>query len=345
MNYRAVACLLLVGLLLVVFLLPVGGCDKATPVAPSGTILSISANPSKIALNGSSTITVVGRKPDGNPLNPGTEIRLSASLGTIDTLVTTDRNGTATAIFRPDGRIGTATITAATGSATGGGSMTSDSSSGSGVSSVSIKLEVGNAAKTITLQPTPTILPTTIPIEGTKVTLLAIVRDSNGQPLANQGVNFTTDLGTLASRGSIVNTNARGEARDTLTVLPSDLANNTTSIKVTVQSAGSDGALINATATIQVANGRPAAHFSYTRGADDHTVVFSNQSTGSGNLLYTWDFGDGLSTSAQNPTHTYDANKQYTVQLTVTDSNNQASVSTATFTIPLAAGAGGSSSP
>jgi len=311
-----------------VSLLLVAGCDKATPVAPSGTILTISANPSQIAQNGTSTITVVGRKPDGNPLNPGTEIRLTAERGTIDSIVTVDSHGTATATFHADGRAGAVKVSAAT----GGGDAKTDTT-----------IQVGNGAKTITLQPTPTILPTTIPVDGTKVTLLAIVRDSNGQPLPNQGVNFTTDLGTLASRGSIVNTNARGEARDTLTVLPSDLANNTTSIKVTVQSAGSDGALINATATIQVANGRPAAHFSYTPGANDHTVVFSNQSTGSGALTYIWTFGDGVSSSAQNPTHTYTGNQQYTVQLTVTDSNDQASVSSATFTIPLTAG--GSSSP
>src|SRR3954470_8150436 len=111
MNYRVVA-----GLLLVVSLLPVAGCDKATPVAPSGTVLTISANPTQIALNGTSTITVVGRKPDGNPLNPGTEIRLTAERGTISSLVTTDSNGTASATFHADGRSGAVKVSAATGS-------------------------------------------------------------------------------------------------------------------------------------------------------------------------------------------------------------------------------------
>ncbi|HEV2845026.1 MAG TPA: hypothetical protein VG477_09290, partial [Thermoanaerobaculia bacterium] len=80
-------------------LLPAMGCDKASPVAPSGSILTISANPSQVGLNGRSTITVVGRKPDGNPLNPGTEIRLSSERGTIDSIVTTDDQGRATATF------------------------------------------------------------------------------------------------------------------------------------------------------------------------------------------------------------------------------------------------------
>src|SRR3954462_13581117 len=107
MNYRVVA-----GLLLVVSLLPVTGCDKATPVAPSGTVLTISANPTQIALDGSSTITVVGRKPDGNPLNPGTEIRLTAERGTTSSNVTVHTSGTATAILHADGRSGDVKVSA-----------------------------------------------------------------------------------------------------------------------------------------------------------------------------------------------------------------------------------------
>jgi hypothetical protein len=341
MNYRAVA-----SMLFLTALLPLAGCDKATPVAPGGSILAISANPTKIAVNGQSTITVVGRKPDGNPLNPGTEIRMTATLGSIDSIVTTDRSGVATATFRADGELGTASITAQTGTSTGGsgGGTTSDGTgSSAGTLSATVRVQVGTSAKTITVQPTPTSIPATLPANGAKVQLLAIVRDANGQPLPNQGVNFTTDIGTLASRGGIVQTNSQGVARDTLTVESGDLASNATAIHVTAQSAGSDGALVSAMATVQVANGRPLAHFAYTPLADKHQVQFSNQSTGSGSLTYTWDFGDGTSSSEQNPTHTYTGNQQYTVVLTVQDSTGQSSVSTATFTIPLASG--GSSTP
>jgi hypothetical protein len=110
MNYRAVALLLCL-----VSLLPVAGCDKATPVAPSGTILTITANPSQISLTGKSTITVIGRKPDGQPLNPGTEVRLSVDKGTINpAVVEVDSSGSGTATFRGDGRPGVAKVTAAT---------------------------------------------------------------------------------------------------------------------------------------------------------------------------------------------------------------------------------------
>ena len=99
MTYRVASILLLS---LAVFTLM--GCDKATPVAPDGTVLIVSANPSKVSLNGTSTITVIGRRPDGNPLNPGTEIRLSVDRGTIDSIVAVDSNGRATATYRADGR-------------------------------------------------------------------------------------------------------------------------------------------------------------------------------------------------------------------------------------------------
>lgn len=174
MNHRAVAFLLLS-----VFLLPAVGCDKATPVAPNGTILTISANPSKIGLNGRSTITVVGRKPDGNPLNPGTEIRLSSDKGTIESVVTTDSSGRATATFRGDGRSGAAKITAATAGTT-----------------VDTTIQVGESTET-----KPTVLisvsPNNIPVEGTG-TVTVIARNADGTSIgAGQQVILTTTLGTL----------------------------------------------------------------------------------------------------------------------------------------------------
>ncbi|MFY9824475.1 MAG: PKD domain-containing protein [Thermoanaerobaculia bacterium] len=345
MMRRAAAPLLLsiLAVFCVISIISVAGCDKATPVAPNGSILVISANPTRIALNGTSTITVIGRKPDGQPLNPGTEIRLSATNGSIPSIVMTDHSGTATAIYQSNGTPGTATITAATGTGSGsGGTTTSDGGTGStsGSLTASVTIQVGVSAKTITVQPTPTVIPAT----GGNVQLLALVRDANGQPLAGQGVNFSTDLGTLDSRGAIITTNANGQAHDTLRVKASDLLNNTTMIHVTAQSAASDGSLVSGMATIQVVTGRPVAHFSYTPLADNHEVQFTNQSSGgSGTLTYSWDFGDGTSSSDQNPTHTYTGNQQFTVQLTVSDSAGQSSTSVATFTIPLTAG--GSSSP
>lgn len=60
-----------------------------------------------------------------------------------------------------------------------------------------------------------------------------------------------------------------------------------------------------------------------TSGATPLTVNFTGNATGgSSPYSYSWDFGDGESSSEQNPSHTYNAEGNYTVNLTVTDSNN-----------------------
>lgn len=169
-----------VGLLvLLCLILPSLGCDKATPVAPGGTTLTISANPTKIGLNGSSTITIVGRKPDGNPLNPGTEIRLSTDRGTIDPVVSVDGSGRAMATLRADGRSGTAKVTAAAADA-----------------SVETNIQIGESDET-----KPVLLvsanPSTVPVEG-EADITVIARNSDGSPVASgQTVILTTTLGRI----------------------------------------------------------------------------------------------------------------------------------------------------
>jgi len=339
-------------LLLLTSLLPSVGCDKASPVAPSGTILSVSASPAKIGVNGESTITVIGRKPDGNPLNTGTEVRLTASLGSIEPIVTVDRNGSATATFRADGRLGTARITAATGGSAGGtgtgGTGTGTGGTGTGTGSATgtltatVEIQVGETAGSILLQPTPTSLTS----EGGKVTLLAIVRDSNGQPLANQGVNFTTELGTLGSRGATVTTNARGEARDMLTLSKADLVNNVASVMVSARTigggtGGTGTALLDANATVRIQGDRPVASFSFSEGSTPLSVQFIDTSSFQGSVTYSWTFGDGLSSNQSDPEHQYAAAGPYTVILTITDASGLTDTATARITVPVTAGGSG----
>lgn len=49
------------------------------------------------------------------------------------------------------------------------------------------------------------------------------------------------------------------------------------------------------------------------------TVQFQNSSTGSGNLTYAWDFGDGSTSTDLNPQHTYTSNGSFTVTLVTTN--------------------------
>lgn len=49
-------------------------------------------------------------------------------------------------------------------------------------------------------------------------------------------------------------------------------------------------------------------------------VKFTNKSSGPGTLSYRWDFGDGTSSTAKDPTHVFAQKGIYTIQLTVTSS-------------------------
>ncbi len=71
------------------------------------------------------------------------------------------------------------------------------------------------------------------------------------------------------------------------------------------------------------ANQPPSASFSYspTSPTVDETIQFTDESSDQDGTVesWSWDFGDGSTSNAQNPTHSYSSENTYTVQLTVTD--------------------------
>jgi gliding motility-associated-like protein len=71
----------------------------------------------------------------------------------------------------------------------------------------------------------------------------------------------------------------------------------------------------------------PVADFTFSPDSEcaDQSVQFTNQSTGTG-LTYQWDFGDGNTSTQENPTHTFSSaigggTRNFTVRLTVTDAD------------------------
>ncbi len=118
-----------------------------------------------------------------------------------------------------------------------------------------------------------------------------------------------------------------------------DFGDNTTSTQVspehqyaksgayTVKLTANDGAAtvtkehsVNVSIIDPVVNHKPVAMFSYS--AAQNVVTFTDASTDADGdqLSYVWDFGDGQSSTAKNPQHTYEAkNASYTVKLTVND--------------------------
>jgi subtilisin family serine protease len=86
-------------------------------------------------------------------------------------------------------------------------------------------------------------------------------------------------------------------------------------------------------------NQPPTADFTYV--ANDSTVTFTDQSTDpDGNIVaWSWDFGDGAASSAQNPTRTYVNAGTYTVSLTVTDDDG--ATGTTSKSVTVSSGGGG----
>ncbi|MFJ5696812.1 PKD domain-containing protein, partial [Arthrobacter sp. NPDC093139] len=86
--------------------------------------------------------------------------------------------------------------------------------------------------------------------------------------------------------------------------------------------------------------GAPTASFtaSPTSGTAPLTVNFTDTSTG-GPLSWAWEFGDGETATAQNPSHTYTAAGTYTARLTVTNDEGS-DTSTRRITVDPAGGGG-----
>ena len=214
------------------------GCDKAGPVAPEGSVLTISASPNRIASDGVSTITVTARKSSGFPVNPGTPVFLSTTRGSIPANGNTNDDGVVRVALSGNGDAGMAMVKANAGAA----------------EEVMIEVQIGIFAASLTLQASPT----TIGENGGQIELLAVVRDDTGQPLPGVTVNFTTQLGTLDSGGGLVAANNAGEASDIVRVRARDVAATTAAtFEVGVEVPKADGTLLVRTRSITIQRSAP----------------------------------------------------------------------------------------
>lgn len=273
-------------------------CSEGTPVAPGGAILRISAFPTRIGQTGQAQITISAYRSNGNPVNPGTEIRLSSTVGQVDGVAFTNDSGQATAILRGDGRVGTATVSAFSGN----------------LEPVTVDVAVGQLAASMSLQVTPSSVPET----GGSLDLLALVRDDQSQPLREAQVNFRSEIGRLDSGGRFLITNALGEARDELEVSAADIQIiPDDNFEVAAEVGGSGGGIISRTFQVGIQRA-PRASFTFQRVG--LVVTFTDTSRGSP-TSWQWDFGDSTpSSTQQNPVHAYSAAGTYVVTLTVRNS-------------------------
>jgi len=101
----------------------------------------------------------------------------------------------------------------------------------------------------------------------------------------------------------------------------------TVTLRVT-DNQGAQSPTTSRTVTVAAANQAPTANFTFSCSA--LTCSFTSTSSDPDGTIsaYSWAFGDGATSTVQNPSHTYTAGGSYTVTLTVTD--NQAATSAPT---------------
>jgi adhesin/invasin len=196
----------------VLLALVAGACDTVPLTAPSGSAVTISVANSIVPLGGTTEVTAFVSEQGGTAVQNGTTVRFTTNLGRMEPVEAQTKNGYAVATFVAGDVSGVADVTAASGaigagapsSGGGNGNTTTTTTTGSN----SVKITVGAAAsETVVLNASPT----SVPVGGGTVTLIASVLDINGNRLRSVPVNFSTDAGTLSA--TVANTDANGEAR------------------------------------------------------------------------------------------------------------------------------------
>ena len=144
---------------------------------------------------------------------------------------------------------------------------------------------------------------------------------------AGTSVNFTNQS-TVAS-GNITNYlwNFGGGSTSTLTNPSYFFATSgTKTVTLTATTAGGCSATVSQTMNIFP---NPRALASAPTVCEGSSTSFSNTSTiSSGTMTYSWDFGDGTTSSQRNPVHTYTAGGTYTALLTTTSQHGCADTQT-----------------
>lgn len=291
----------------------VAACDKVPLLAPTGSVITLLPVTTSVSLNSEVTIiaTVIenGQAPGttgtgtttgsragaGTPVQNGTLITFTTTIGRIEPSEARTHNGQVSVRLITTGTSGTARITAYS----GGASSFTD-------------LKVGTAAAGRVLV---TATPQTLGASGGSVQVTASVTDEGGSPISGVPVNFATDRGSLSP--STATTDASGNATVTLTTSTGPAEITATAgaqqgkTTVTVRPRGLSGFIANPAAT---SAGTP--------------VIFTVTPTTGVNLSNVrLDFGDGSSQSlgaisvAQTVPHAYSSSGTYTATATATDSS------------------------
>jgi PKD repeat protein len=172
------------------------GCDKAPLTAPTDSAVTLFTNNSVVALNGSVEITANVTEPGGIPVQNGTQVVFTTTLGFLDPAEARTSGGRATVRLNAGPASGLAQVRAFSG----------------GAQAEALEIRVGAAAAT---QVTVSATPSAVGANGGTVEILAVATGENNQRLPGVPVNFGTSAGVLSNPTVI--TDANGEARTQLT--------------------------------------------------------------------------------------------------------------------------------
>jgi serine protease len=172
-----------------------------------------------------------------------------------------------------------------------------------------------------------------------------VVTGSGGTPSAN--FTFTTSgltasfTDTSTDAGGNIGSRAWtfGDGGTATTTTPSHTygASGTYNVTETVTDSGNGSTSSKTVAvTVSAAGGTPVANFSVATSGLTATFTDSSTDTGGSIGTHAWTFGDGATSTATSPSHTYAAGGTYSVSETVTDSVNGAT-STKTTAVTVSA--------
>ena len=276
-------------------------CDKVDLTAPTDSSITLTTSQTVLPVTGKAEITATVTESAGTPVQNGTMVYFTSTVGVIDPREARTENGRARVTFAGNGTSGTAKIGATSGSAV----------------ATEIEIKVGGAAASrVVLNVSPTAVPST----GGTVTLLATVTDADGNRLPGVPVSFTSTAGVLAN--STVVSDDNGQARTTLTTSAQ------ASVSASAGAAESGSIAITVASALQLTLTAPTG--TLTAGTPLSFGVGIVDTNASPARLVTLDFGDGSSqqlgslSGTTTVAHTYGNAGTYTVTLTAVDQLGQA---------------------
>ena len=309
-------------------------CDKVPLLAPSGSLITLTASTTALPVNGSTVLIAQIIEASGTPPHSGTRITFSTTLGTVEpSSAETDANGQAIVTFKAGTANGTATISAISGGASASGAN-------------AVRIAVGTAAVgRVTVAASPSL----IPAVGGSSTIATSVFDINGNALPSAPVSLSTTAGTIeptfgtTDANGVMSATLRTSTKATVTASVGAQGGATTppasgtpttptlptsgqaSGSVTVDVAGAPGLVITPPSPPPT-SGLPATfNFVITAAANNASAIRD--------LTVNW--GDGTNqdlgavTGTAAVSHTYRSAGSYTITGTVLDSSgNSVTVST-----------------